>query len=366
MSPTLIKQAVSEGFDENTSEGQAHIALVTNAAVARLARLRAVLFSLPEFRDFVATIESDTEETLIQEILQGSGAVRVINRAECEQNLRESLVDYNKIRQPDCFVEGDTPYHAAIRLGNYRFDESWHDYSAFINSVNAKGQTPLDVAIEQFNELKKQEGGLNAKGIQNPLFIIQDLIRRGARKTPAYKASQDEFNRVTIHWGDNYLSKAREAHSNELVLKLFGELGEDCQLTLRMKKELSIRCLEEHIKASEGRRVYGLEDRLKALKSALNGDARQKPDPAMQVIRQLRSRLWIVRQLRGLLGGSSTQVHLSQLLDKKLRQCFSASCRSGFFYREQIGLASKEKYDPMNVVRLDGELDCKTLESPFF
>lgn len=347
-----IKQSVAEGFDVATPEGQAYTALVTNAVVARQARLRAVLFSLPEFRDFVVTIKPEIEEKLIHEIASGSDVLIAI--------IQQSITDYKCLCQT-AFEPGDTPLHAAIRLGNYRYDESWHDYGRYVNTLNTQGQTPLDVAIAQLTHQQNQSR-VDLDGSQSPALIIHDLIQRGARKTPAFRAIQTQVeNKAIVPWGERYREKARIAHTNELVINVFRELGADCRLTLKMKKELSVQCLEEHIKSSRVRGVYNFKNRLKELKLALNGDGKQKPDPALQFIRQLRSRLWIVRQIRGLFGGSSTQVEFNKRLDNELSFLSPSNCGATFFNTKAS--FSNEKYALHNVARLDGEFDAKPCDT---
>lgn len=50
----------------------------------------------------------------------------------------------------------------------------------------------------------------------------------------------------------------------------------------------------------------------------MDGKGTKSENAALMYIRQLRSRLWIVRQIRGLYGWSTTQGEIDYMIDKEL------------------------------------------------
>ena len=109
-----------------------------------------------------------------------------------------------------------------------------------------------------------------------------------------------------------------------------------------MQKELAVICVQQFIKQHQNN--PGLAQMLYKFKSSLNGTSTTSPAPELQFIRQLRSQLWIVRMIRGLLGGTATKVQLNGLIDKELNRLPSptVSCCS-FFSRKKPEL--KETQD---------------------
>ena len=62
-----IKKSLTQGFDENDPYDRSQLNMVLQAAVARQARLRAVLFSVKEFRDFVHNMSEQTKDTILNQ-----------------------------------------------------------------------------------------------------------------------------------------------------------------------------------------------------------------------------------------------------------------------------------------------------------
>lgn len=92
----LISQSQMEAtlkacFDENNSSDRAHISLVIQAMLARQARLKAMLFSLKDFRDFILSQNGKERDLLCHEILNN---LPEEERKSFENEIRQSL-DYN-------------------------------------------------------------------------------------------------------------------------------------------------------------------------------------------------------------------------------------------------------------------------------
>ena len=47
------------------------------------------------------------------------------------------------------FEEGDTPLHVAIKLGDYRHEETLRTFKPYLNKANSSGLRPVDIALQQ-------------------------------------------------------------------------------------------------------------------------------------------------------------------------------------------------------------------------
>ncbi|KTD31304.1 Dot/Icm T4SS effector AnkK/LegA5 [Legionella maceachernii] len=317
---TVIEKELSQVFDKNKSDGRAQIALITHALVSRQAKLRAVLFTIPEFRTFVRTMDPQAITAMQQEILEG------MNDESLQNELTSSMDRYQSFSERG-FFKGDTPLHIAIRLGDYRNHETWEAFSQFAEVPNARGEKPLDVAVAM---MKNTEPHSTRDARKDPYFIIQSLLEKGVEKTNSYrllnrckKAQIKSYSLKTIH-----INKAGIAHSSQAFLEVMQGISEDYSLSLKMKKEIAIVCLKQFIKTQKNNPQY--EKMLLEMKEALNGH-NTPPAPELQFIRQLRSRLWIIRKIRGLLGGTATQVEFNRLINAELNR-LHPSCFSSFSF----------------------------------
>lgn len=297
-----IQQAVGKGFDLSKAQDKAYHAMVVNAVVSRQARLSAALFAIQDFRDYILQMSKE-DKTFFQSLAP------------------EAFAQHQKLCQPNVNGSGfqvhDTPLHTAIRLGNYRFNETWHDFAQYSNVENSEGLTPLALAYKLWM-LQVKQGCLNkvAKVNNHLPLIIQDLLKRGQKASIALDAESE----ILLHRHSSPLDIYTEGAKNisiDSLLLLLEEIGRDTSLSLVMKKQLALQCVQNFIQFPD----YDsqLASDLNLLKDRLNGGNGQDPDPALQYIRQLRSRLWIVRQIRGLLGGTATQVALNDLLDTTVK-----------------------------------------------
>ncbi|STY25614.1 ankyrin [Legionella taurinensis] len=306
----LIEDDVAKGFDRNNPTDCAQIALITNAVVARQARLRAVLFSIAEFRTFVETLHGDGDkalDTIEEEIFTG---VDPLIKEKLQVDFKRETAFHRDLctDKDNGFKEKDTPLHAAIRLGDYRYDETWDAFSQFARKRNQDGTTPMQLVMNQVLLAKEKKPVLDDPR-KNPFFIANHLLRQGIK----HAIPRDRYRQLSNYsLPSSHLNKAEKAASLPELLAVFQAIGEDERFTLKMRKDLAISALESFIKAQADNPQ--LRRMLLDFRKALNVDKA----PQLQYIRQLRSELWIIRQIRGLLGGTHTQVSLTELVDKEL------------------------------------------------
>ena len=308
MPTELISQAVSAAYDPEVPGERANLAMITQAVIERQARLRAVLLSMPEFRAFIQQMSDTDHENTAMEILsmtlkedQDYVLDQIDQRMRCYLNLPVE--------------QGDTPLHVAIRLGEYS-PVIMKSFREFANKANARGKKPLDLAVDQ---LKHGGEWSERQSIRaNPSFMIHHMLYKNVQKTPSYKRLdlKTKAQIKNFQFPTQHLTRAATAQCADDLIDVLRSVGEDTQFTLKMKKQLAISCLQTFIQAHPrlDRRT------LVALKQAINGDMRQAPRPELQYIRQLRSRLWLVRTIRGLLGGTATQVAMGDMLDQAIRK----------------------------------------------
>lgn len=321
ITPAQIRLSLVNGFDPNDALQRAQIALVSNAVVARQARLQAVLFSIPTFRAFVRNLSAEKKQEIIAEIIDAESE----NKANVAVQLQTLINQQQQFCQDDSegLQPGDTPLHVAIRLGNYRYHETWESFGHFINQKNDRGETPLDVAIKSINHPTHTSTFFSADKNSDPradgYFIAKHLIQNGAKPTYFYQSLSAAFkNKIAhYHFPTAYIDAASQANNYAQLLPIFKQMGEDERYALKMKKELALECLNVFIHHYRGEPEQ-LNAVLTQFKQALNGYQEISPVSELQFIRQLRSRLWIVRQIRGLLGGTATQVAMNKLIDERL------------------------------------------------
>lgn len=312
--PWLIEQALSKHFDNSDPHERAHIALITQSVVVRLAKLRAVLFSIPAFREVVSSLSFSEQYAMVHGIAGNAEPACV---ESLETDIAMSMLRYKELCQHDSFfVQGDTPLHAAIKLQDYRYDDTWQAFGHYVEQKNAQGQTPLDVAMG----MARLSAGELIEDIRcDSLCTMKHLLKEGARKTADYQPFEQsiptKLNDYLFH--SDYPKRAQEQDTMPQLIQLLHELGEDYRISLKMKKELAVICVRKFV--AKHQHHQQLANMLSELKVALNGAGIEPPAPELQFIRQLRSQLWIVRIVRGLLGGTATQVQLNALIDKEIK-----------------------------------------------
>lgn len=331
ISPQIIRQSLSQQLNENDPSDRAQIALIIQSVMVRQANLRAVLFSIPEFRSFICTLTADDRQQMIHNIVY-----RPDEETEEVRSLTECMRQHQSLCGPEGgFVEGDTPLHAAIRLKDYRYHETWKAYgTCFSNSENSAGKTPLDVALDMSCALQTIPQDIR----EDALNTAKHLLKEGAHETPTYNrliaATGLDIKNYTFT--SDYVSQVLHTENFKQLKQILRNLGEDYRYSLKMKKEISVLCVRQFIHVHHNNPL--LASMLQQLKLDLNGSKNIPPAVELQFIRQWRSSLWIVRIIRGLFGGTSTQVELTDLIDKELK-CLSSppssKPSSGTFFSEK-------------------------------
>ncbi|KTD14052.1 substrate of the Dot/Icm secretion system [Legionella gratiana] len=315
----LIEHTLKECADMKKSTDRAHVALVTQTLTARLARLRAVLFSIKEFRDYVSQLNEQETQALLKEII----APHSSNEALIQQ-VQESFVRYKKLcRDKQGFENGDTPLHTAIKMGEYRYEETISMFGQFINVKNKEGKTPLDVALERVHIFSDdQDVGKNA------YFMMRHLLNNGARKTNLYKLADIDSAVKAYRYPNPYLQEIRASMPYGAFKRILRNIGEDHRFCLKFQKNLAIQCIKRFIEVNKYHPNF--ENRLLQLRDDINGYSSDEESAGVKYIRQLRSKLWIIRQLRGLYGWTSTQWEINSTINQALEQhkakepsCFS-------------------------------------------
>ena len=300
--PALIQEGLEQQLDKNNPAERAHMALIMQALVARQARLRAVLFSMPDFRCFVSTLDDSVE--LIK-------AMHLPENSSLNAEIHASIAKHQVICRDGTFDEKDTPLHVAIKLQDYRYHDTWQAFGHYAEQKNTKGQRPLDVAAALLD--KQQLDTTDLRG--DALCTMKHLMREGA--TDAQGKSHAAFIKPSDYlFHSDYAKRARSQEDVAQLIALLRDLGEDVRYSLKMQKELAVICIRQF--ALEHGQEKQLGHMMLELKMALNGSAQQVPAPELQYIRQLRSQLWIVRYIRGLLGGTSTQQQINRFIDQTL------------------------------------------------
>ncbi|ASQ46657.1 Dot/Icm T4SS effector AnkK/LegA5 [Legionella clemsonensis] len=332
----LLQSAMVENYLERSLNKadpyeRAQLALISQATMSRLSQLKAVLFSIEEFRHYVATVNN---ETLGEEIFTHHPK---LNKADYQPVLNRQIEFYKELCvSENGFKKGDTPLHVAIRLGDYRYHETWGYFREFANQVNDKGEKPLDVAVKMAQTHLSTNADIAIEDPRsNPFSIMKHLLNEGVDKTKSYKRFGDENKQLKIRsyhlQGSPYLERAKTAKTAEDLIEVLRDIGEDYRFSLKMKKEISVYCLRFFLRNKVP--DNDLCPLLNQLAQALNGGNGKQPRPELQFIRQLRSSLWIIRVIRGLLGGTSTQLDFNRLIGKKRKEIIASkpSCVSAFF-----------------------------------
>jgi hypothetical protein len=327
--PDIVEQELAKAYKQDEPTSRAQLALLKHAVIARQAKLRAVLFTIPRFRKFVRHFTAEDEQLLQAEILDGLPQDK---RQALSAELSNSFSLYRKLCQKKGgFIKGDTPLHVAIRLQDFRYNETWNSFSSFAKLPNAKGEKPLDVAVALAKKAK-QHSFDDVR--QDPFFIIKWLRKKGVDSTRSYEKLNQQIRKEirTYQFESSYHQQISTVKDFDSLLSILRDLGEDYHFSLKMKKVFAVECMKKFI-ANQRYNPY-LSSILTKFKKALNGGkVGQALSPELQFICQLRSRLWIVRKIRGLLGGTSTQVQLNELIDKELKRLHPPppSCFSFFF-----------------------------------
>lgn len=307
----LMLKALSLHLDPTNPKDAAQIHLITQAMHERVIKLRTVLLSMPEFRDYLNG-EHGVEDInalqleLAEYMKEAFGDNQELNNAtQNEMNNRAALC-LNYANPITTIPSGDTPLHTLIRLGEFRFDQSQKAFGDYLNKANAKGEFPIDIAAQMAQSY--EAGSEQIDPGKDPLTVIKYLLGQGAEITP--KVSQVLANKgidiEEYRFQSQYYD--REVKGYHDLKALITEIGQDYHFSLKTKKIITTNLVTQHIK-------HLSKQELELLRADLNGNDKQPIAPEFLFISQLRSSLWIVRIIRGLYGNSSTRMELNELID---------------------------------------------------
>lgn len=139
----LIALTLEQCLDQNDPQDKAKISLLLNATIARQAHLKAVLFSLREFREFVSQLSPEEKEALHQDIKKQIPAATSDERIQSIiAQTTSDLTRFHTLCNSDSgFRDCDTPLHTAIRLGDFRYEETLRMFGNYLNEVNQQQET---------------------------------------------------------------------------------------------------------------------------------------------------------------------------------------------------------------------------------
>lgn len=315
----LIELKLKESLDVNKPYDRAQISLVTHATITRQSQLRAVLFSIKEFRDFVAHLSQDNLSWLKTEA--SNNQEQYSTRVESNLQTLQSLCVAS-----DFFEEKDTPLHVAIKLGDYRYEETLQMFGSFINCKNSSGKSPLDTALD----LHLMNKSVTTDIRNDNCFIMKHLLENNAEETRYFRDSKHRYDAYLYEYHSDYLTRAGNSKDYDQLKETLRDIGEDHRFCLKFKKNLAIECVRLYIEANQ--KNPELRKELVQLKNDINGDSSEHEAAPVKYIRQLRSKLWIVRQIRGLYGWTSTQGEMNTIIDNQLSQMKPDSNYSSSFF----------------------------------
>lgn len=299
----LIKSTLEQCANQKNAQDRAHIALMQQTLQARIAHLKAVLFSVKEFRDYVSYLSPKEAKVLMAQTIPSQ-----LKTEERVAQLSRTLVHYQDLCKTNVFVEGDTPLHTAIKLGEYRYEETLEMFSSFIQAKNSLGLTPLDIACARINTAADDPSEVQ----KNACFISKHLLTQGAWKTQSYVDS-GFLEKVEHYVFENPYKVQITANMRYKEFKaLLRDIGEDHRFGLKFKKNLALECIKHFVALNKNH--PDAENRLLRLRDDVNGKSSEASSAGLKYLRQLRSKLWIIRQIRGLYGLSFTQWEINAVI----------------------------------------------------
>lgn len=300
-----IEASLQNAYDKNDPIDRAQISLITQAAIARQARLRAVLFSIPEFRDYVRSFFS--KEVLFDELELTQDEQQFVTN---QFNHHKQLCESN-----DVFVDGDTPLHVAIKLGDYRYDETLQIFDDFLNQPNSRGQTPFDVARNKLQQPGENQT-ISTDMRKDLRFTLKHLVNHGANTPIGFTESREGEDIMSHHFVSHYIHRATSVHQYAELKEILRDIGEDHQMCLKSQKNVAVECIEHFIRSHQ--HAPNLRAMLLRLQRDINWQSPKSSYAGLEYICQLRSQLWIIRQIRGLYGTTTTLNSMNEIIDNNL------------------------------------------------
>lgn len=310
----LMQTAMGLHLDKNIPKEAAHLNLITQAMVDRVIKLRAVLFSIPQFRSYLFSPPGHDDlaniKTELEVYITGIPTLNKEAQTTLLRGISDNAVRYFTFCNPDADHRvrgGDTPLHIAIRLGDYRFEQSENAFGHFLSTANDFGQKPIDVAADLAKNY--EPGSEKIDPGKDPIFIIKSLIAHGAEMTAEVAdilRSKGIKNLHDYHFQSKYYGL--DVDNYDMLKALITQIGMDNNLSLKSKKIITTQVIKDHIGCLK-------QDELEKFKHELNGTSDTPIAPEFLFISQLRSSLWFVRLIRGLYGHSSTRMELNSLIN---------------------------------------------------
>ncbi len=303
----LIRKSLYECLDDKNPEDRAQVALLTEAIAARQARLRAVLFSMSEFKDFVRFMSEADKKRLLEEV--------VYTDPEQKETVSAKMDEYANLCQSGFDID-DTPLHVAIRLGDYRYDETIQMFGEYIHYRNSQDQYPLDIALQMAQDPNRDIHPRDVR--QDARFTMKNLLKHGANKTEQFKQFDVIENIENYRFNTPYLNKSSQARGYSELKTILRDIGEDINFCLKFKKNLAIECIGRFIQSNHAN--PNLRSILVKLRNDMDGNCSEAEAAPLKFIRQLRSKLWIIRQIRGLYGTTTTQDEIHSIINQELER----------------------------------------------
>lgn len=337
----LVELSLKECLDETKATERAEIALITQATVARQAHLKSVLFSIKEFREFVAGLTTEDYLPIFNEITES------IPDKTIRELVENTFSSYQELcRAEQLFDEEDTPLHIAIKLGDYRYEETLQTFGHFINVKNKAGKTPLDVALDKLKDNDQRSADVRT----DLRFTMKHLLINGAEQSERFKTFNQQAHIESYSFQTPYLNAVGNARTYQQLKDVLSAIGEDHTFCLKSKKNLAIECVSAFISANT--RNPEMQTILEQLKKDMNGESSPDECASLLFIRQLRSRLWIVRQIRGLYGWTTTQAEITEIINKELKRIEVKEPGSFLFFKGASAADSESKTNANDTVRL--------------
>lgn len=297
---SLVKAGQEHVLNPDFPQEAEVIRLTTQAEYERRMELQAVLYSTHEFRAYLTHSQDQYIETIERELTTYATSIGIYDTFQNDfRNHKDTCLEAVGTIQP-----GDTPLHAAIRLGTYRFDKSAYLWKEFIHVKNSAGKTPLEIAAEKIGNYEPHSEKNNPS--LDPICVYKNLVGFGAEETDTSKQLvRDKLNGGKLR---KYFfeSKYQETPINSYddLKEVLTNISQDYNLTLKLKKVITTRVLKQCINTLS-----------EAERNTLKNEINDKNINYLSYISQLRSDRFIIRAIRGLYGNSSTKKEINSLID---------------------------------------------------
>lgn len=293
MPEAVFAESLIRVYDNNNSVHQAYFDQILNATLAKQRALAACLFSMKPFRDWLKTASFDDAffSASLGDIEHEVNDNGVLQAAMCDMRLEV----YRQQQILHEFCDKDTPFHAAIRLGHYRFDQTWHDYGQYSKVKNAQGDTPADLLLKKCLQDGCSETARRA---------LMDMHVQGA-----YNHCSSEIKAEILRLRPKAYFDPQTIIDKQALYAQITRISKDTSLTLKMKKQYANEVFRAFVSHNPEPEV------LRELKTNLASDMR------FAFIRLLQSRFWIFRYFRTLLlRGTTTFRQINRLLEDAIEQ----------------------------------------------